>query len=110
VAHPYFEEEVMEEALEKRWRKAQLYGPQDVRLDMVTGRFWVQSQATDDLLGYNGNVWFKAMKLSRAVCGCADFHKKFEDKKDEPLLHGVRVCKHVLAAGRWWKVLKEQEG
>ena len=96
----------MEEALRRRWNRAQLYGPQDVRLDMVTGRFWVQSQATDELLGYNGNVWFKAMKLSRAVCGCADFHEPMDEP---PTLHGVRVCKHILAAGRWWKVLKEQE-
>jgi len=74
----------VEEALRRRWDRAQLYGPQEVRLDMVTGRFWVQSQATDELLGYNGNVWFKAMKLSRAVCGCADFHKEMANP---PTLH-----------------------
>jgi len=109
VAHPYFEEVLVDAALRRRWERAQVVRPEDIRLDMRTGRFWCQSKSTAELLGYNGFVKFDENdQLVEAWCGCKDFHN--HDMPVKPKLHDVEVCYHILCAGKWWVVLASQMG
>jgi len=91
--------------LQLRWERAMAIRAEDVYLG-DDGTFWVRSQdpkAAADDMGYRGRLWFDDnLRLTNMICNCADWHKKFKNKKDEPLLHGkIRFCKHGGSAARF---------
>ena len=83
-------------ALSLRWERA-LKLNRDRISEVGPGQFLVPS--AHGLGAYFVQVRFDATgKLSAASCSCPDFTKTTEEL-DTPLLHGVRICKHVLCAG-----------
>jgi hypothetical protein len=87
-------------ALEMRWRRAQNIPARDVKRDpKKRSMSWVRSQSYPSG-GYMVELHFtKGKRLKKAHCTCPDFSKEYHELAT-PVLHGVRVCKHVLAAAR----------
>jgi len=85
--------------LELRWRRAKrLVAGGYVHPQGDDGAFVVSSQAgAKGGPGYRVGVAMENGRLVRASCTCPDFSKQMAGP-GVPLLHGVRVCKHILAA------------
>lgn len=88
-------------ALQMRWRRAQKIAAGDVRRNPAKpSQFFVRSQSHGNG-GYLVEVHFtREGRLKSAGCTCPDFCKEDLHELATPLLHGIRVCKHVLAAAR----------
>lgn len=79
--------------LATRWQRAQQIDPANIR-PLGPGRFLVPSQQQAD--GYTVQITLNsAGRLTAATCACSDFRQGRATAAD---LHGVRVCKHILAA------------
>lgn len=91
--------------LSDRWDRARAIPHEDIQL-LPFGQFWCRSQSiahADDDVGYDGFVWFdENLRLVEAKCTCDDYRKALPDHL-VPWLHGVRVCKHILAAADAWR-------
>lgn len=87
-----------------RWRRAQRIDLKDVVVQSlcqpkegcIETEAWVKSSQSSEL-GYRVDLTFKNNRIAEASCSCPDFNKKMRGR-GVPLLHGVRVCKHCLAA------------
>src|SRR5512146_1897752 len=78
-----------------RWERAQKIDRSTIE-DMGQGWYYVPSSRGAE--GYAVQLEFDTDgKLTIATCTCPDFEKHTEGM-GTPTLHGVRVCKHVLAA------------
>ena len=96
-------------ALSMRWARAQKIDPARI-VSFDKGQHHVPSQSYSG--GYVVELAFDAdHKLSAAVCSCPDHGKMVVLKaqleragqpvhKGIPVLHGIVVCKHVLAAAK----------
>ena len=78
-----------------RWERAQHIDRSTIQ-DMGQGWYCVPSSRGPD--GYAVQLEFDTEgKLTAASCNCPDFGKRTQGA-GTPTLHGLRVCKHVLAA------------
>ncbi len=78
-----------------RWQRAQQIDPSSIRL-LGPYRFLVPSQHAET--NYEVELEFAADgTLLAASCSCPDFTKS-ATRPNTPSLHGIRVCKHILAA------------
>jgi len=81
--------------LAQRWQRAQQIDRSTIRL-LGPYRFLVPSQRTSS--GYAVELEFDQNgRLITASCECPDFTKS-ATRPSTPTLHGIRVCKHILAA------------
>ena len=79
-------------ALSLRWQRAQQIDPASID---PLGLGWYVVPSSRDPTGYAVHIEFAVDgKLSAASCTCPDFEKRAAD------LHGIRACKHILAACR----------
>ena len=79
-----------------RWERA-------LRMDrtaiQILGNGWCYVPSQNGSGGYAVWVEFDAAgQLAGASCTCPDFCRPQQDLSG-PILHGLRVCKHILAAG-----------
>jgi predicted nucleic acid-binding Zn finger protein len=75
-----------------RWQRAWQIDPASIE-PLGLGRYVVPSSR--DPTGYAVHIEFDVDgKLSAASCTCPDFAQRAPD------LHGIRACKHILAACR----------
>lgn len=92
--------------LQLRWNRAQAIPDSDVR-KLSDTEYYVHSQSRNG--GYLACVHLSEGKLVQAECDCPDYVGMAEAKakleaegkpvhKGIPVLHGMVVCKHVLAA------------
>jgi len=91
---------VIVSALEMRWKRALRIDACDVKRNSAKpSEFWVRSQSHPSG-GYMVALHFtQAGHLKEATCSCPDFCKEVHPLA-MPMLHDVRVCKHILAAAR----------
>jgi len=79
-------------SLALRWQRAQQIDPASIE---PLGLGWYVVPSSRDPTGYAVHIDFDVDgKLSAASCTCPDFEKRAAD------LHGIRACKHILAACR----------
>lgn len=88
--------------LSYRWPRAQVIAQARKVFSVGDGHFAVQGTAPEP---YDVSVKFdEGGQLAEASCTCPDFTRMAEERKRNPqsrglpLLHGILVCKHVLAA------------
>jgi len=77
-----------------RWERAQQIDRSAIE---ALGLGWYVVPSSRDPTGYAVQLEFdSAGRLSAASCTCPDFGKPTTG--EPPMLHGIRVCKHILAA------------
>lgn len=99
----------MSKELATRWAKAQqLVAEGAVRCAMTLDDGSLSISVKGNNGNYDAHIEFANGKLSNAECNCADFINNRDDFRkgkpgNWPTLHGLLVCKHVLAAATWVK-------
>jgi hypothetical protein len=81
-------------ALALRWQRAQQIDRASIQ---PLGHGWFSVPSSQRPTGYTVEVQFGiGGRLAAASCTCADYERI--TSAAPPTLHGLRVCKHILAA------------